>query len=276
MYERARQLGLPVRIEHNEPLTITYHIGEEYSTTGTGQTKHAAKENAAEKMLAILPLVQEKVKTKPTRKHSNQHKKFIEQKGSNNYSLSEEINPITRLYQIGRAREQKVEFIQMENTDAFHFHVKLGEHDFADGYDKNKQAAKRLAAENLLSKLNSTLLESIVISLPPAPKKGLLKHEVNSKNQQQEKKHVHFVDDQPMITQQRLTHACQKLDIHIQFEDQMINDQYESILSLTKNDKLLAKFRGNGLILGDAQENASKAAWKNLHGLFNNEHKICL
>jgi double-stranded RNA-binding protein Staufen len=195
MYERARQLGLPVRIEHNEPLTITYHIGEEYSTTGTGQTKHAAKENAAEKMLAILPLVQEKVKTKPTRKHSNQHKKFIEQKGSNNYSLSEEINPITRLYQIGRVREQKVEFIQMENTDSFHFHVKLGDNDFADGYDKNKQSAKRLAAENLLSKLNSTLLESIVISLPPAPKKGLLKHEMNSKNQPQEKKHVHFVDD---------------------------------------------------------------------------------
>jgi uncharacterized protein YpiB (UPF0302 family) len=157
----------------------------------------------------------------------------------------------------------------MENTDSFHFHVKLGDNDFADGYDKNKQSAKRLAAENLLSKLNSTLLESIVISLPPAPKKGLLKHEMNSKNQPQEKKHVHFVDDQLMITQQRLTHACQKLDIQIQFEDQMINDQYESILSLTKNDKLLAKFRGNGLILADAQENASKAAWKNLHELFN-------
>jgi hypothetical protein len=268
MYERARQLGLSVRMEHNEPRTVSYHIGEEYSTTGTGQTKHAAKENAAEKMLRILPVPEEKVKTKPNRKHSNQHKKFIEQKGSNNYSLSEEINPITRLYQIGRAREQKIEFIQIEIEEGFHFHVKIGENESADGYDKNKQAAKRLAAENLLSKLNSDLLGSIVISLPPPPKKGSLKREENS-NKQQEKKHVHFVEDHSMIIQQRLMNACQKLNINIQYEDQMIDDRYESILSLTKDDRLLAKFRGHAVVLADAQENASKAAWKNLHELFN-------
>jgi hypothetical protein len=37
---------------------------------------------------------------------------------------------------------------------------------------------------------------------------------------------------------------------------------------LSKDDRILAKFRGDGLVLTDAQENASKAAWKNLHDLF--------
>ena len=270
MYERARQLGLPVRMEQNEPLKITYHVGEEYSATGTGQTKHAIKEDAAEKMLEILPMPQEKMKSKSNRKHSNQHRKFIEQKGSNSYSLSEEINPITRLYQIGRAREQKVEFIQLENTEnekGYHYLAKLGENDFADGYDKSKQAAKRIAAENLLSTLNPNYLVSIVNSLPPAPKKGLLKREENS-NKQQEKKHVHFLDEQPIVIQQRLNSACQKLNINIQFEDEKITDQFQSILTLTKDDRILAKFRGDGVALTDAQENASKAAWKNLHELF--------
>jgi len=276
MYERAKQLGLSVQIEHNEPLTITYHIGEQYSTTGTGSTKHAAKQIAAEKMLEILPLPKEKIKQKHNRKHSNQHKKFIEQKGSNNYSLSEEINPITRLYQIGRAREKQIEFIQLENDKnekLFHFHVKFGENDFADGYHKNKQAAKRLAAENLLSKLNFDLLESIDNSLPPPPKKGLLKREENS-NKQQEKKHVHFIEDQLITNQQKLLNACQKLNINIQFDDQTMTDQYESILTLSINDRLLAKFRGNASVLTDAHENAAAAAWKNLHELFN-EANIC-
>jgi hypothetical protein len=270
MYERARQLGLSVLVECTEPLTITYHIGEEYSTTGTGSTKHAAKQIAAEKMLEILPLPKEKSKQKPNRKHNNQRKKFIEQKGSNDYSLSEEINPITRLYQIGRAREKKIEFIQIENNEddkMFHYHVKFGENDFADGYDKNKQAAKRLAAENLLSKLNFELSESIVISLPPPPKKGLLKREENS-NKPQEKKHVHFIEEELITHKQRLVNACQKLNINIEYQDQMIIDQYESILSLLKDDRLLAKFRGNAPILADAQENASAAAWKNLQELF--------
>jgi hypothetical protein len=276
MYERAKQLGLSVQIEHNEPLTVTYHIGEQYSATGTGITKHAAKQIAAEKMLEILPLPKEKIKQKHNRKHSNQHKKFIEQKGSNNYSLSEEINPITRLYQIGRAREKKIEFIQIENNEnekIFYFHVKFGENDFADGYDKNKQAAKRIAAENLLLKLNFDPLESIINSLPPPPKKGLLKREENS-NKQQEKKHVHFIEDQLITNKQKLFDACQKLNINIQYDDQIMTDQYESILSLSKNDRLLAKFRGNAVVLIDAHENAAEAAWKNLHELFN-EATIC-
>ncbi|CAF4971091.1 unnamed protein product, partial [Rotaria socialis] len=79
-------------------------------TTGTGSTKHAAKQIAAEQMLEILPLPSEMDKQKHIRKHSSQHKKFIEQKGSVSYSLTEQINPITRLYQIGRARDIKIEF----------------------------------------------------------------------------------------------------------------------------------------------------------------------
>lgn len=271
MYERAKQLDLAVRIEHNELLTITYHIGDKYSTTGTGTTKHEAKQIAAEKMLQILPLPKEKLKQKSNRKHNSQHKKFIEQKGSTNYSVCEEINPITRLYQIGRAREEKIEFIQMENTEdekLFHFHVKFGENNFADGYDKNKQAAKRIAAENLLLKLNSDLIEPVIISLPPPPKKGLLKREESS-NKQQEKKHVHFIEDQLITIKQRLINQCEKHDIHIQYDDELITDQYESILSLTKGDRLLGKFRGKGSELIDAQENASEAAWKNFQDLFN-------
>ena len=158
MYEHAKQLGLSVKIEHNDSLTVTYYIGEEYQTTATGQTKHSAKQLAAEKMLEILPIQEDKIKTKHNRKRTNQHKKFIEQKGSNDYSLSEDINPITRLYQIARAREKKIEFIQLndcQNEKLYHFHIKFDENDYADGYDKNKQAAKRKAAENLLLKINS-------------------------------------------------------------------------------------------------------------------------
>ena len=117
MYERARQLGLSVHIEHTESLTITYHIGDQYFSTASGPTKHAAKQIAAKQMLDILPLPEEKVRPKHNRKHNHQHKKFIEQKGSTNYSLTEEINPITRLYQIARAREEKIEFTQIKDSE---------------------------------------------------------------------------------------------------------------------------------------------------------------
>jgi hypothetical protein len=237
-------------------------------------------------MLEILPIPEEKSKEKPCRKRTNQHKKFIEQKGSSNYSLSQDINPITRLYQIARARNIKIEFNDLEklpDEKSFHFHVKFGDHDFADGYGQNKQAAKRSAAENLLSKLNPDLLGSIVIltplSLPPPPAKGLLKRNENSSNKQQEKKHVHFVeqekssDHQPSITtKQQLINASEKLNIIIHYQDNMItndNNQYESIVSLSKDDRLLAQFRGTGPSIVCAQENASLAAWNNLQQLFN-------
>ncbi|CAF3748699.1 unnamed protein product, partial [Adineta steineri] len=292
MYERAKQLGLSVQIVHEDPLKVTYRVGEQYSTVGTGQTKHEAKQIAAEKMLEILPIPidksQPKTKQKSARNHSNQHKKFIEQKGSNNYSLSEEINPITRLYQIGQARDIKIEFIQLEyslNDKQFHFQVRFGENDFADGYGKNKQAAKRIAAENLLTKLNPDIYGSINITLPPPPIKGLLKRDENShKQHQQEKKHVHFLEEQinehvktdfnhqsTITIKQQLINACQKLNIHIQYDDQLItNDenQYQSILSLSKDNRLLAQFRGHGLSLIRAQENVSTIAWKTLRQLF--------
>ncbi|UJR28977.1 hypothetical protein I4U23_010195 [Adineta vaga] len=287
MYERAKQLGLSVQLEQHEPLSVTYRVGDQYSTTGTGQTKQAAKESAAEKMLEILPLPMDKMKTKSTRKHNKQHKKFIEQKGSTNYSLTEEINPITRLYQIGRARDIQIEFIQLENLSIehpFYFQVKFGENDYADGCGKTKQIAKKCAAENLLAKLNPDLLGSVLITLPPPPIKGLLKRDENC-NKQQEKKHVHFLEEQiiehektitnhqSMFTvKQQLITACQKLNIQIQYEDQLTtneNNQYESILSLSKDDRLLAQFRGYGLSLIRAHENVSMSAWKNLRQLFN-------
>ncbi|CAF1200012.1 unnamed protein product [Rotaria sordida] len=302
MYERAKQLGLTVQIEYNEPLTITYHIGEQYSTTATGQTKNTAKQIAAEKMLEILPLPTEndKQKQKHNRKHTNQHKKFIEQKGSNNYSLSEKINPITRLYQIARARNINIEFTELENSTNeknFHFHVKFGENDFADGYGKNKKLAKQSTAENLLSKLNPDILGLINIStsssLPIQPIKSLLKRDENlnkQQQQQQEKKHVHFIDDeiiqhekntnnhQSSITiKQQLINACQKLNINIEYDDQTITNntnQYETVLTLSKDDRLLAQFRANAPSLIRAQENVSLTAWQNLQQLFNGSIQI--
>ncbi|CAF1599153.1 unnamed protein product [Adineta ricciae] len=287
MYERAKQLGLSVQLEQHDPLSITYRIGEQYLTTGTGQTKQAAKEIAAEKMLEILPSPTEKVKPKSIRKHNKQHKKFIEQKGSTEYSLTEEINPITRLYQIAQARDTPIEFIQLEeltNEKQFFFQVKFGDNECADGCGKSKQAAKRCAAENLIAKLNPELTGSLMISLPPPPIKGSLKRNENS-HKQQEKKHVHFLEEQiiehektlsnhhPVFTiKQQLITACQKLNIQIQYEDQLAtneDNQYESILSLSKDDRLLAKFRGHGLSVVRAHENVSMSAWKNLRQLFN-------
>ena len=269
MHERARKLGLPVQMEQTEPMTVTYHIGEEYSATGTGQNKQLAKETAAEKMLEILPIPEEKVKDKSSRKTSNQHQQFIEQKGSTNYSSSEIINPITRLYQIGRARNEEVQFIQIESNDRVkHFQAKLGENHFADGHALNKQTAKRLAAENLLIKLNILPSDPILsISLPPPPKKGLLKREESAKSQQ-EKKHVHFVDVQSIVRKEQLSKACEQLSITIEYQEQRLLEQFESILSLSKDDRLLAKFRGHGQDIDDAQENAAEAAWKNLHQFF--------
>jgi len=55
MYERAKQLGLSVRIESHDPFTVIYHIGEKYSAMGKGFNKHSAKQSAAEKILEILP-----------------------------------------------------------------------------------------------------------------------------------------------------------------------------------------------------------------------------
>ncbi|CAF4309513.1 unnamed protein product, partial [Rotaria magnacalcarata] len=290
MYERAKQLGLSVQIKYNEPLTITYLIGEQYSAMGTGATKNAAKRIAAEQMLEILPLSSEVVKQKHIRKHGSQHKKFIEQKGSVSYSLTGQINPITRLYQIGRARDIKIEFNELENENddkTFHFHVKFGDDDSADGYGKNKQIAKRSAAENLLSKLNPNLLESIDVatpaSLPVGPIKSLLKRDENV-NEQHEKKHVHFIEDelvehekktiehQSSITiKQQLINACQKLNLDIQYDDQLIadNEQCETILTLSKDDRILAKFRAHAPSVIRAQENVSLTAWRNLQQLFN-------
>lgn len=273
MYERAKQLGLAVQIEHTDPLTVTYRIGNEYSTTGTGPTKQTAKEDAARQMLEILPEPSEKSTGKSNRKNKNQHRKFIEQKGSNNYSQAEHINPITRLYQIGQARNEKIEFSEIkhpENDNRFHFQVVFGENHFAYGSDKNKQAAKRLAAENLLLKLNIHSIDATKMPLPPPPKKGLLKREENSGK---EKKHVHFIEEDILSKKQQLIQACQELDIQIEYEDRLIDDKYESILSLKKDEQLVAKFRGLATLVNDAQEKASVTAWKNLKDLFNQSNK---
>jgi len=47
------------------------------------------------------------------------------------------------------------------------------------------------------------------------------------------------------------------------------SSRYQSIISLSTDDHLLAQFRGHGPSLIRAQENASSAAWNNLKQLFN-------
>jgi len=205
MYERAKQLGLPVRIEFVDRFTVTYYIGEKYSATGKGFNRHSAKQSAAEKMLKILPLT----------------------------NIQQNLNPITRIYQLAQLRQVKIEFIQLFNKENFIYQIKFGEHETAQGQGKTKQIAKRLAAEALLDKFDP------IVVLPPPPAKGLLKRDGNNENlNKQEKKHVHFVEEviekdeqispRPLSTnisqsnKQQLIDACQKLQIHVEYLDEMV------------------------------------------------------
>lgn len=291
MYERARHLGLPVQIENPEPCTIIYRIGENYQSMATGSTKQIAKTLAAEKMLEWLPEMEEKPAGKLKSKRTHQHRKFVEQRGSLDYATSHEINSITRVYQIGQARHRKVEFVELEklpNDKRFHFQVRFDDQHHGEGFGSSKQAAKRAAAEHLLSELNPDVLQSglspnMIPSTPTLPIKSLLKRDENS-NKSHEKKHVHFRDDEIVQTEksddyspsftikQQLIKACQKLNIQVEFEDEpKENDhgQAQSILSLSIDGRLLAKFRGQAPSIKRAQENASTAAWTNLKELFN-------
>ena len=284
MYEHAKQLNLSVQVQQNEPLAITFLVGDQYSATGTGTTKNLAKRAAAEKMLEILPLPSEKEKAKVLRKRTHQHQKFIEQKGASDYGASQEINPITRLYQIARAKSAHVHFDEIEkptNDKSFHCHVHFDEHYSADGRGQSKQAAKRSAAELLLSKLNGNLQDTAP-SLSVASTKSVLK-QVEQTDRPNGKKHVHF-DGQDIersndgtkhvsstTIQQRIISACERLKITMSYDDKVPADdrqRYESILSLSIGDRLLAQFGGRGGNAMRAQENASSIAWKNLQQLF--------
>ncbi|CAF0876864.1 unnamed protein product [Rotaria sp. Silwood1] len=258
MYERAKQLGLSVYIKFDDPFTVTYHIGENYSTIGKGYNKQSAKQIAAKKMLEILP----------------------------SHNIQQNLNPITRIYQLAQQRQVKIEFIQLFNRENITFQIKLGDNDIAEGYGKTKQIAKQAAAEALLEKLDS------IVILPPPPVKGLLKRDGNNDNiNKSEKKHVHFVEDiiekdeqtfsfqsSPTILnsyKQKLIEACQKLHMHIEYLDKMNENEntgssrYQSIVSLSTDDRLLAQFCGHGPSLIRAQENASSAVWNNLKQLLN-------
>ncbi|UJR20661.1 hypothetical protein I4U23_023783 [Adineta vaga] len=258
MYERAKQLGLSVRMEFIDQFTVTYCIGEKYTTIGKGFNIYAAKQAAAEKMLKTLPLM----------------------------NIQYNSNPITRVYQLAQARQVKVEFIQISTKDNFIFQLKFGENLLVEGQGKTKQLAKRTAAEILLDKLDPAIV------LPPPPTKGLLKRDGNHENlPKQEKKHVHFVeeviqkDEQTSPRQsfsnisfsnkQQLMETCQKLQIHIEYLDEMNpnensnSSRFQSTVSLSTSNRNLARFVGHGPSLLRAQENASSAAWNNFKQLMN-------
>ncbi|CAF1610298.1 unnamed protein product, partial [Adineta ricciae] len=257
MHERAKQLGLSVRVEIIDPFTVTYNLGEKYSAVGKGSNMYAAKQAAAEKMLKMVPLT------------STQHS----------------INPITRIYQLAQARQVKVEFIQLSSRENFVFQLKFGENEIVEGIGKTKQLAKRSAAEILLEKLDPA------VSLPPPPAKGLLKRDSNQENLPKQEKHVHFVEEviqkdeqtsprhslstNSFSNKQQLTETCQKLQIHIEYLDEMNQNEisnssrFQSTVSLSTPNRVLARFVGHGPSLLRAQENASSAAWNNFKQLFN-------
>lgn len=137
-------------------------------------------------------------------------------------------NPLTRIYQLAQSRQVKIEFIPITTEEIYHYRIQFGTTEQAEGSGRTKQSAKRAAAEILLNKL-----ESIVI-LPPPPSKGLLKRH----GSQQEKKHVHFVDEiidkdeqissrPPSINRnkQQLVALCQKLQIHLQYLDRSVGER---------------------------------------------------
>lgn len=205
MYERAKQLGLTVDVTFDDPLTVTYRIGEKYSATATGSDHKSAKLMAAKKMLKILPI------------NNNQTK----------------ANAVTRIYQLAQLRQVSVQFIQLVDKENFTYQVKFGDNDIAEGHAKTKQLARQDAAQCLLNKLEK------VLALPPPPAKGVLKRHENTENaNKQEKKHVHFVEDvvekdektsphESLSTvvnsyKKQLIEACEKLNIHIEYSDKMV------------------------------------------------------
>lgn len=186
-------------------------------------------------------------------------------------SKPNEINPLTKIYQLAQQRQVKIECLQLFDRDNVHIQMKFGDLHSVDGYGKNKYLAKRSAAESLLEKLDT------VVCLPPPPAKGLLKRDGQT-TKSETKKHVHFdenlidkpeqtsVRSSPGSLKQQLITYCQKLQIHIEFEDEILNEnssssRYQSSLSLKQNNQLLAEYTGYGPNLMRAQENASIAAW---------------
>ena len=231
MYERAHQLGLPVHIEFNDPLTVTYHLGEHYSAKGTGFNQHSAKQFAAKRMLQILS----SVKTR-----------------TNEGQPPTEINPVARLHQLAQAQHVELDFIEVNPASSeanFTIRVQFDQAELAEGYGKTKQLAKRAAAEIALEKLES------VVVLPLAPSKGVLKRsEGNDAVGKHEKKHVHFADEviekderasvrsssssssatsTSCSRRQQLTNACQRMKIDVNYLDELVSaDPSVSILIL--------------------------------------------
>ena len=217
MYERAKQLGLTVRTDWDDPLTVTYRIGEEYLSTGQGFNRHLAKQQAAEKMLSILRVDNEQ--RTPTKSVPA-------------------INPITRLYQLAQARQVQLDFLPASNYSSssdgkFTVRIQFGESDAAEGHGPTKQSAKRAAAELLMEKLDPALV------LPPPPSKGLLKRQGNS--ERLEKKRVQFVEEvirkdeemaarphavvSPTVSnrqKQQLLEACRRVKIDVHYSDEQV------------------------------------------------------
>lgn len=225
MYERAKQLGLVVRVQWNDPCTVTYRIGEHFSSTGHGYNRQAAKLIAAENILKLLPNPS-KTKSSPT------------------------INPITRLYQLAQSRQVQVQFVPLEKSsshDKYSFRVTFGEKDSSEGHGSTKQLAKRAAAETLLEKLDP------VVVLPPSPGKSLLKKESHTDGStQQPKKHVHFDERviakdeelamRPCVTlasptiahyqKQQLADTCRRMNIDVKYTDERVKSDGFSFISL--------------------------------------------
>jgi dsRNA-specific ribonuclease len=287
MYQRAQQLGLAVRIEWNDAVTATYHIGEHYVATGHGFNRHEAKQIAAEKILRMLPLTS--------------------QQGEVSKDVLPSVSPVARLHQLAQIRRVQLEFTQVDKSP-YVVQVKFGDKETAVGQGSSKQTAKRAAAANLLEKLDTS------VALPAAPTKGLLKrNEPRETTGKQNKKHVHFVEDvidkdeQLLVRssnvsqcqRQQLLDVCQRINIDVDYNDELVSvdidkcllsfdvlssivqsqhehsgsSRYQSTVSLSKGDRVLVQFTAHGPSLMRARENVSSAARNHLKQLLDERNR---
>uniref|UniRef100_A0A1B6G3P1 DRBM domain-containing protein n=1 Tax=Cuerna arida TaxID=1464854 RepID=A0A1B6G3P1_9HEMI len=146
-------------------------VGGEFETLGEGSSKKVAKTEAAKNMVEKLKshsaykqvdcggtLMKRKSKKKKSRNLIKSVAKSNQEDIEHEYSVPEEINPISRLMQIQQQKHDMQPIFRLveENTqdlsNRFSIEVTVGELSFV-GSGPNKKTAKRKAAEGILEKL---------------------------------------------------------------------------------------------------------------------------
>uniref|UniRef100_A0A1B6KRJ9 DRBM domain-containing protein n=1 Tax=Graphocephala atropunctata TaxID=36148 RepID=A0A1B6KRJ9_9HEMI len=146
-------------------------VGDQFETFGEGSAKKAAKTEAAKNMVEKLKslssynkincggsLMKRKSKKKTSRNLIKSVEKLAQEEIDYDYSIPEEMNPISKLMQIQQQRHdvepifRLVEENSQDLSKRFSIEVTIGELSFV-GFGPNKKTAKRKAAEGVLEKL---------------------------------------------------------------------------------------------------------------------------